>query len=258
MLRRSLACECVDLEPTDLPGAVAGHDGDQLAVLIGATAAAHDTPVTGCLRSRRIPLPRSSASPPGRHRRARCGGRQENVPATGAERHALSGPAPPASTARRRRAVDPGDLCQPGGPDGEGQARGQAGRRAANLHRLPTAGSGSGRCGTSDSQVPGGPREACRARRQEHHRPPDSLRCEGTPHERNGAKADQDDTSANAHACPEAQVAVFPWRDYALHARSRGRCPPPTQTFRSSVVIRFVHRDASRQLWCRPPDRLSI
>jgi len=27
---------------------------------------------------------------------------------------------------RLRRAVDPGDLCQPGGPDGEGQAGGQA------------------------------------------------------------------------------------------------------------------------------------
>src|SRR5262249_7558497 len=41
---------------------------------------------------------------------------------------------PPASTVLRiplrgtrlRRAVDPGDLCQPSGPDGEGQARGQA------------------------------------------------------------------------------------------------------------------------------------
>jgi hypothetical protein len=49
-------------------------------------------------------------------------------------RRALSGLAPPASTVLRiplrgtrlRRAVDPGDLCQPSGPDGEGQARGQA------------------------------------------------------------------------------------------------------------------------------------
>jgi len=32
---------------------------------------------------------------------------------------------PPRGT-RLRRAVDPGDLCQPSGPDGEGQARGQA------------------------------------------------------------------------------------------------------------------------------------
>jgi hypothetical protein len=46
----------------------------------------------------------------------------------------LSGLAPPASTVLRiplrgtrlRRAVDPGDLCQPSGPDGEGQVEGQA------------------------------------------------------------------------------------------------------------------------------------
>jgi len=49
-------------------------------------------------------------------------------------RRACYGAAPPASTVLRiplrgtrlRRAVDPGDLCQPSGPDGEGQARGQA------------------------------------------------------------------------------------------------------------------------------------
>jgi len=112
------------------------------------------------------------------------------------------------------------------------------------------AGSGSGRCGTSDSQVPGCPREASRRCRQEQHRPPDSLRSEGTPHERNGAKADQDDTSGNAHACDRTGVAVLPWRDYALHAGSRGRCPPPAQTFRSGVVVGCVHRDASCGLRC--------
>ena len=122
-----------------------------------------------------------------------------------------------------------------------------SGTRRINASR---AGSGSGRCGTSDSQVPGCPREASRRCRQEQHRPPDSLRCRGTPHERNGAKAGQDDTSGNAHACDRTEVAVLPWRDYALHAGSRGRCPPPAQTFRSGVVNRFVHRDASRRLWC--------
>jgi Bacterial regulatory helix-turn-helix protein, lysR family len=113
-----------------------------------------------------------------------------------------------------------------------------------------SAGTGSGRCGTSDSQVPGCPREASRRCRQEQHRPPDSLRCEGTPHERNGAKADQDDTSGNAHACDRTEVAVLPWRDYALHAGSRGRCPPSAQAFGSSVVIGGVHRGDSRRLWC--------
>ena len=56
-------------------------------------------------------------------------------------RRALSGLAPPASTVLRiplrgtrlRRAVDPGALCQPSGPDGKGQARGQARKHAANL-----------------------------------------------------------------------------------------------------------------------------
>jgi hypothetical protein len=57
----------------------------------------------------------------------------------------LSGLAPPASTVLRiplrgtrlRRAVDPGDLCQPSGPDGEGQVRGQArNARGESLARL--------------------------------------------------------------------------------------------------------------------------
>jgi hypothetical protein len=34
---------------------------------------------------------------------------------------------------RLRRAVDPGDLCQPSGPDGKGQAKARPERRAANL-----------------------------------------------------------------------------------------------------------------------------
>jgi hypothetical protein len=79
----------------------------------------------------------------GRQRRTECTCRRENVTATGAgaERRALSGLAPPASTmlriplrgTRLRRAVDPGDLCQPSGPDGEGQAKGQARRARGDL-----------------------------------------------------------------------------------------------------------------------------
>jgi hypothetical protein len=97
----------------------------------GAAAAAHGTPVAG--GPRRILLPRPPAPRPGGHPRA--GGRsREDVAATGAERRASSGLAPPASTVLRiplrgtrlRRTVDPGDLCQPSGPDGEGQAIGQA------------------------------------------------------------------------------------------------------------------------------------
>ena len=68
------------------------------------------------------------------------------------------------------------------------------------------------------------------------------------------------DTTGNVHACPATEVAVLPWRDYALHAGSRGRPPAPPGRGRagSGVVIRFVHRDASRPLRCRPPDHLII
>jgi hypothetical protein len=38
----------------------------------------------------------------------------------------VNGASHPASGTRLRRAVDPGDLCQPSGPDGKGQAKGQA------------------------------------------------------------------------------------------------------------------------------------
>jgi hypothetical protein len=106
----------------------------------GAAAAAHGTPVTRRLRFPPYPAAAPTAPRPNRHPRARCADRRENVTVTGAERRALSGSASPASTVLRiplrgtrlRRAVDPGDLCRPSGPDGEGQARGQARRRAAN------------------------------------------------------------------------------------------------------------------------------
>jgi hypothetical protein len=108
-------------------------DGSPTARRLPRTA----SPVTGRCGPRRIPLPRPAAPRPGRQRRAEHASRRENVTASGPERRALSGLAPPASTVLRiplrgtrlRRAVDPGDLCQPSGPDGEGQARGQA-RRA--------------------------------------------------------------------------------------------------------------------------------
>jgi len=84
--------------------------------------------------SRRIPLPRPPAPRPGRKLRIGCADRRERVTGARPVRRALSGLAPPASTVLRiplrgtrlRRAVDPGDLCQPSGPDGKGQAEGQA------------------------------------------------------------------------------------------------------------------------------------
>ena len=69
---------------------------------------------------------------------------REDVTASGPERRALSGLAPPASTVLRiplrgtrlRRAVDPGDLCQPSGPDGKGQAKGQARNARGKLRQF--------------------------------------------------------------------------------------------------------------------------
>jgi hypothetical protein len=43
---------------------------------------------------------------------------------------------------------------------------------------------------------------------------------------------------------------MYPWRDYASPAGSRGRCPPPAQAFRSGVLVGYVHRDASRDPRC--------
>jgi hypothetical protein len=109
----------------------------------GAATAAHGTPgdrppaVPAAFRCRA-----RQHHGQGRRARAGCADRREDVTASGPERRALSGLAPPASTVLRiplrgtrlRRAVDPGDLCQPSGPDGEGQARGQA--RSARGERV--------------------------------------------------------------------------------------------------------------------------
>ena len=61
-----------------------------------------------------------------------------------------------------------------------------------------------------DSQVPVADRELQRRQHQEERCPGDRLRREGTSHKRNEAGADQDKTSANAHARQEAQAAVLP------------------------------------------------
>ena len=85
---------------------------------------------------RNAPWVMRSASWPGRSSRARYADRRVKGHSTGPERRALSGSAPPASRAlafgRFAEAIcaaptlDPGDLCRPSGPDGEGQAEGQA------------------------------------------------------------------------------------------------------------------------------------
>ncbi len=90
--------------------------------------------MTGRLRSRRIPadapantMARPLASRQVRQEPGRCH-------SDGAERPRIIRVGPSSLTVLRiplrgtrlRRAVDPGDLCQPSGPDGEGQARGRA------------------------------------------------------------------------------------------------------------------------------------
>ena len=61
-----------------------------------------------------------------------------------------------------------------------------------------------------DSDVPVAERQVRRPCRQERHRPPVRRPIVPTQGERNDAEADQDDTSANAHARQEAQAAVLP------------------------------------------------
>ena len=58
-------------------------------------------PVTGRLRSPPYPAAAPAAPRPGPQRRARCADRREDVTATGADRRALSGLAPPTSTVLR-------------------------------------------------------------------------------------------------------------------------------------------------------------
>ena len=49
----------------------------------------------------------------------------------------LNGASHPASGTRLRRAVDPGASTDPSGPDGKGQAKGQAPKRAARPLACP-------------------------------------------------------------------------------------------------------------------------
>jgi AAA domain/TrwC relaxase len=74
-------------------------NGEDPTTLIERITAAD---LTGARSISAVPLPRPPAPRPGRRGRARCAGSRENVTASGPERHALSGLAPPASRAPRR------------------------------------------------------------------------------------------------------------------------------------------------------------
>jgi hypothetical protein len=120
-----------------------------------------------------------------------------------------------------------------------------AGARARHEHRQPGSsapmslqtGSGSGRCGASDSGVPVAAREIQHPNNQEKGCP--SV---GGIRKANDARGGRDKATGNTRDPKGAEVAVLPWIDQALHAGSRGRCPPPAKTFRSYVVVGCLHR----------------
>src|ERR1019366_4216597 len=99
--------------------------------------------------------------------------------------------------------------------------------------------SGSGRCGASDSDVPVATSEIQRPKNQEERCPSvDAVR------EAHDARGGRDTATGKTRDAKDAEVAVLPWIDQALHAGSRGKCPPLAQTFGSGVVVGCVHRDA--------------
>ena len=108
---------------------------------------------------RNVPWVMRSASWPARPSRGRCADCRTKGHSTGPERRALSGLAPPVSTVLRiplrgtrlRRTLDPGDLCQPSGPDGKGQARGPARSAQRTSQSASSAGNkGSPRSGLQE------------------------------------------------------------------------------------------------------------
>jgi len=99
------------------------------------------------------------------------------------------------------------------------------------------AGSGSRRCGASDGDVPVATREVQHPNSQEEGCPSvDGVR------KANDARGGRDKASGNTRYPKGSEVAVLPWVDQALHAGSRGSCPPPAKTFPSGAVLGCVHR----------------
>ena len=92
------------------------------------------------------------------------------------------------------------------------------------------------RCGAIDGEVPVAAPEIQRPDNQEEGCP--SVDAVREAHHAGGARG----TAAENPRDPEgAEVAVLPRVDEALHAGSRGRCPPSAQAFRGGVVVRCVH-----------------
>ena len=107
------------------------------------------------------------------------------------------------------------------------------------------AGSGSGRPGASDREVPDATPEIQRPKNQEQGCP--SV---GAVREEQDAAEGQDAATGKTRGPRRAEVAVLPWIDPASRAGSRRRCPPPAQAFRSDVAIGSVHRNVSCDMRC--------
>ena len=104
------------------------------------------------------------------------------------------------------------------------------------------AGSGSGRCGASDSDLPAANREIQRPNNQE-----EGCPSVGSVEEAHDARGAREEATGNTREAKGAEVTVLPWIDQALHACSRGRCPPPAKTLPSGVVVGCVHRGRPAQ-----------
>src|SRR5271165_6771062 len=120
-------------------------------------------------------------------------------------------------------------------PDLVALSRGSVGGSSAAMS--PRAGSGSGSCGASDSDLPVATREIRCPNNQE-----EGCPSVGAVREYECANAGRDDATGNTRDPKGAEVAVLPRDDQALQAGSRGRRPPLAQTFRCGVVVGCVHR----------------
>src|SRR5437879_1645345 len=87
-----------------------------------------------------------------------------------------------------------------------------------------SAGSGSGRLGASDAEVPGATREVQRPNNQE-----EGCPCVDAVREAYDARGGRDTATGNTRGPKGAEVAVFIWPDQAPYAGAWGRCPPPAQ-----------------------------
>src|SRR5579863_3305259 len=96
------------------------------------------------------------------------------------------------------------------------------GRTRSRQAGVGSAGSGSGRLGANDGEVPGATREIQCPNNQE-----EGCPCVDAVREAYDARGDRDTATGNTPGPKEAEMAVLKWPDQAPHAGAWGRCPPP-------------------------------